>query len=201
MRITITARHTEIDDDLRAHTKELVEKVAKLARRPHHAQVIFTDDHGEAAVEIAVHVPRGRIHVAKSQAADHRSALDAAIARIKRQLLDALDERPGAVGVLLAEVVRAGGKHGDRLAGPVHAARPQVVENGVVPLGETLADFGPALVLRRVHAVAAEPLAQIHHALGIRVREQWIEQDVLVESHANDASRQPSSNRRSMLRL
>src|SRR5437588_784983 len=70
MRITITARHTEIDDDLRAHTRELVEKVVKLARRPHHAQVVFTGDHGEAAVEIAVHVPRGRIHVAKSQAAD-----------------------------------------------------------------------------------------------------------------------------------
>ena len=88
MRITITARHTEIDDDLRAHTRELVEKVAKLARRPHHAQVIFTEDHGEAAVEIAVHVPRGHMYVAKAQAADHRSALDAAIARVKRQLLD-----------------------------------------------------------------------------------------------------------------
>jgi ribosomal subunit interface protein len=88
MRITITARHTEIDDDLRAHARELVEKVMKLARRPHHAQVILTADHGEAAVEIAVHVPRGRIHVAKAQAADHRSALDAAVARVKRQLLD-----------------------------------------------------------------------------------------------------------------
>jgi ribosomal subunit interface protein len=88
MRISITARHTEIDDDLRAHTRELVEKVVKLARRPHHAQVIFTDDHGEAAVEIQVHVPRGRIHVAKAQGADHRSALDAAIARVKRQLVD-----------------------------------------------------------------------------------------------------------------
>src|SRR5216683_2525745 len=88
MRITITARHTAIDDDLRAHARELVEKVAKLVRRPHHAQLIFTEEHGEAGVEIAVHVPRGRVHVAKSQAVDHRSALDAAIARIKRQLLD-----------------------------------------------------------------------------------------------------------------
>src|SRR6266704_2792844 len=88
MRITITARHTEIDNDLRAHTRELVEKVAKLIRRPHHAHVIFTEEHDEAGVEIAVHVPRGRVHVAKSQAADHRSALDAAIARVKRQLLD-----------------------------------------------------------------------------------------------------------------
>lgn len=88
MRVTITARHTELDDDLRAHARDLVEKVAKLARRPHHAQVTFTEDHGEAGVEIEVHAPRGRIHVAKASAVDLRSALDAAIARIKRQLLD-----------------------------------------------------------------------------------------------------------------
>jgi ribosomal subunit interface protein len=88
MRITITARHAAIDEDLRAHARELVEKVAKLARRPHHAQVIFTEEHGEAGVEIEVHVPRGRIHVAKSQAADHRSALDLAIGRLKRQIVD-----------------------------------------------------------------------------------------------------------------
>lgn len=88
MRITITARHTDIDTDLRAHTRELVEKVVKLVRRPHHAQVIFTQGHGEAGVEIEVHAPRGRVHVAKSQAPDHRSALDLAIARVKRQLLD-----------------------------------------------------------------------------------------------------------------
>ncbi len=88
MRVTITARHTELDDDLRAHARDLVEKVAKLARRPHHAQVTFTEDHGEAAVEIEVHTPRGHMHVAKGSGADLRSALDVAIARIKRQLLD-----------------------------------------------------------------------------------------------------------------
>ena len=88
MRITITARHIEIDDDLRAHARELVEKVTKVVRRPHHAQVIFTEEHGQAEVEIEVHAPRGRVHVAKAQEVDHRSALDAAIAKIKRQLLD-----------------------------------------------------------------------------------------------------------------
>jgi len=88
MRITITARHTAVDDDLRAHTRERLEKVVKLVRRPHHAHVIFTEDHGEAGGEIEIHAPRGRIHVAKSQAGDHRSALDSAIARVKRQLLD-----------------------------------------------------------------------------------------------------------------
>ena len=88
MRITITARHTEIDNELRAHTRGLVEKVVKLVRRPHHAQVTFSEDHSEAEVEIELHAPRGRIYIAKSLAADSRSALDAAIARMKRQLLD-----------------------------------------------------------------------------------------------------------------
>src|SRR6266516_1314843 len=93
MRITITVRHTEVDDDLRAHTRELVDKVVKLVRRPHHAQVIFTQDHGKAGVEIEIHAPRGRVHIAKSQAADLLSALDAAIARVKRQLLDGKETR------------------------------------------------------------------------------------------------------------
>src|SRR5258706_13457091 len=84
MRITITARHAAIDDDLRALAKELVEKVVKLVRRPHHAQVIFTEDHGEAGVEIEIHVPRGRVHVAKALAPDHPPAPDPAIARGKR---------------------------------------------------------------------------------------------------------------------
>lgn len=88
MRITITARHTEIDDDLRTHARELVEKVSKLVRRALHAQVTFTEDAGLAAVEIAVHAPRGRTYVAKAQESDHRSALDGAIGRLKRQLLD-----------------------------------------------------------------------------------------------------------------
>ena|SRR5688500_5090336 len=88
MRITITARHTEIDEDLRAHTRELIEKVSKLVRRPHHAQVLFTEDAGQSGVEIEVHAPRGRVYVAKAEAVDQRSALDAAIARVKRQLLD-----------------------------------------------------------------------------------------------------------------
>jgi ribosomal subunit interface protein len=88
MRITITARHVDVDDELREHARELIQKVAKLARRPQHAQIIFSDDHGEAEVEIEIHIPKGRVHVAKSVGDDHRSALDLAIARVKRQLSD-----------------------------------------------------------------------------------------------------------------
>lgn len=88
MRITVAARHVEIDTALRTQAVELVEKVAKLARRPHHAQVVFFEEADEAGTEITLHVPRGKVLVAKGLAPHHRSALDLAIARLKRQLLD-----------------------------------------------------------------------------------------------------------------
>ncbi|MGH7338215.1 MAG: HPF/RaiA family ribosome-associated protein, partial [Myxococcota bacterium] len=64
----------------------LVERLGKVASRPQRAHVIFADDHGEAAVEIQLQVPRGRVHVGKALAVDHRSALDRAAARVRRQL-------------------------------------------------------------------------------------------------------------------
>ena len=88
MRITVTARHVDVDEALRAHAVELVTRVAKFARRPHHAQVVFLADHDESGVELELHVPRGRVHVAKAFGPDHRSALDVAIDRLKRQLID-----------------------------------------------------------------------------------------------------------------
>lgn len=88
MRITITARHVALENGLRARAQDLIEKVAKVVRRPSRAHVVFAEDHGEAAVEIELFAPRGRVHVAQGVGADQRTALDAAIARLKRQLLD-----------------------------------------------------------------------------------------------------------------
>lgn len=88
MRITVTARHVDVDESLRAHAVELVTRVAKFARRPHHAQVVFLEDHDGSGVEIELHVPRGRVLIAKTFAPDHRSALDIAIDKLKRQLID-----------------------------------------------------------------------------------------------------------------
>lgn len=86
MRITITARHCEIPDELRARARTLLERLGKIAARPHDAQVIFAEDHGEAAVEVRLHTARGKVHVGKAQADDHRTALDRAAQRVRRQL-------------------------------------------------------------------------------------------------------------------
>ena len=86
MRITITARHCEVPDELRARARTLLERLGKVAARPHDAQVIFAEDHGEAAVEIRLHTARSKVHVGKALAGDHRTALDRAAQRVRRQL-------------------------------------------------------------------------------------------------------------------
>jgi len=93
MRITITARHCEIPDELRARARALLERLGKVAARPHDARVIFADDHSEAAVEVRLHTARGKVYVGKALADDHRTALDRAAQRVRRQL----DKRAVAV--------------------------------------------------------------------------------------------------------
>ena len=86
MRVTITQRHCEIPDDLRERARDLVARLGKVARRPQTAQVIFSEDHGAAAVELQLHAGRRPLVVATSEGADHRSALNRAAARLRRQL-------------------------------------------------------------------------------------------------------------------
>lgn len=86
MRVTVTARHCEVSPELRALTRERVSRLARLAGRPHGAQVVFSDDHGVSAVELRLHTSRGAVLVGRGSARAHRSALDQAMARVRRQL-------------------------------------------------------------------------------------------------------------------
>lgn len=87
MRMTITARHCVIPDELRARARELLARLGKVAARPHDGRVIFADDHGDATVEVRLHTARGRVYVGKALGTDHRTALDRAMARVRRQLV------------------------------------------------------------------------------------------------------------------
>ena len=86
MRVTITARHCEIAPDLRVRSRELLERLGKVAGRPHDARVTFEEDHGEALAEVRLHTARGMVHVGSGSGPDHRTALDRAVARVRRQL-------------------------------------------------------------------------------------------------------------------
>ena len=86
MRITITARHCDIPADLRASARARLERLSRIASRPHHLQLIFDAEHGKPTVELRLHTNRRHVHFATAEAADHRSALDRAIAKVRRQL-------------------------------------------------------------------------------------------------------------------
>ena len=89
MRITITARHCEIPGELRTRARTLVERLSRVATRPHDGQVLFSADHGTPTVEVRVHAGRGVVHVATAEGGDHRSALDRAEEKLRAQLLKA----------------------------------------------------------------------------------------------------------------
>ena len=86
MRITITARHCDVPDDLRARARARLERLGRLAPRSHHLQLIFGADPGRSTAELRLHTSRGQVHVAAADGADHRSALDRAVAKVRRQL-------------------------------------------------------------------------------------------------------------------
>ena len=89
MRITITARHCDIPDDLRASAHARLERLGRVASRSHHLHLIFGAEHGTAIVELRLHTARGQVHVATADGADHRTALDRAVAKVRRQLAKA----------------------------------------------------------------------------------------------------------------
>ena len=87
MRITITTRHCDIPEDLRARARARLERLGKVAARPHHLQLVFDEEHGKPMVELRLHTARRQVHFATAEAADHRTALDRVVAKVKRQLV------------------------------------------------------------------------------------------------------------------
>jgi ribosomal subunit interface protein len=90
MQLTITSRHEEVAEALRARAEVVVLRLARFAHRPTHAQVEFSLDHHRATAELRLHAARGTVHVASADAGDHRTALDRAAAKLRRQL----DKKP-----------------------------------------------------------------------------------------------------------
>ncbi len=86
MRVTVTARHCEIDEELRERAVGLIEKIAKLVRRSQRAEVVFDNDHKRKVVEFQLYVSRGGLHVSTAEADDFRTGLDRAADKLRNQL-------------------------------------------------------------------------------------------------------------------
>jgi ribosomal subunit interface protein len=86
METTITARHSEISEPLRARALTVVERLGNLASRPMEMTVVFDTEGLKQTVELRLHVARGEVLVAKGEGADHRSALDRAEDKLRKQV-------------------------------------------------------------------------------------------------------------------
>jgi ribosomal subunit interface protein len=86
MQATITARHCEISDGLRERTQAIVEHLGSIAPRAMESTVVFDSEGTQQTVELRLHVAGGEILVARGEGTDHRTALDRAEERLRRQL-------------------------------------------------------------------------------------------------------------------
>jgi ribosomal subunit interface protein len=91
MQTTITVRHSDIPDPLRERAISVMEHLGSLAPRSMEAAVVFDTDGTQSTVELRLHLPQGEILVAKGDAADHRTALDRAEQKLRRQVERAAD--------------------------------------------------------------------------------------------------------------
>jgi ribosomal subunit interface protein len=86
MQTTITARHTEISETLRDRALTVAERLGNIATRPIEATVVFDTEGLQQTAELRLHIPRGEVLVAKGEAEDHRTALDRAEEKLRKQL-------------------------------------------------------------------------------------------------------------------
>jgi ribosomal subunit interface protein len=86
MQTTITARHCEITDALRERAVTVVGRLGSFAQRPIETTVVFDTDGGQQTAELRLHVARGEVLVARGEGDDHRTALDRAEEKLRRQL-------------------------------------------------------------------------------------------------------------------
>ena len=93
MQTTITARHCEISDPLRARAITVTERLGSLASRAMDMTVVFDTEGIRQAVELRLHLAAGDILVATAEGPDHRTALDRAEEKLRRQV-ERASERP-----------------------------------------------------------------------------------------------------------
>ena len=86
MQTTITARHCEISEALRERALTVIERLGNFATRPVEAAVVFDTEGPLQTAELRLHVSRGEVLVAKGEAEEHRTALDRAEDKLRKQL-------------------------------------------------------------------------------------------------------------------
>ncbi|MGQ0701732.1 MAG: HPF/RaiA family ribosome-associated protein [Gemmatimonadales bacterium] len=107
MRTTITARHCEVSDALRARTRKVAARLAQLS--PHALEATFVFDVAPLfhSVEIRLHVRGKRMLMGVGKGPDHRTALDRAEEKLRPQLVKSAEVRQRARGLGVRKVRRS----------------------------------------------------------------------------------------------
>ncbi len=90
MPVTITARHCDLPDLLRERALEIATRLEQRAARPADISVLFDVEGGVPTAELRLFVVGEEPLISAGRGDDHRSALDQAEGRLRRQM-----EKPG----------------------------------------------------------------------------------------------------------
>lgn len=96
MRTTISARHCEVTDAQWQRARTVVTRLAGLSPHALDATVVFDAAPRGPAVEIRLHARGRKLLVGVGHGPDHRTALDRAEEKLRRQLLKAAQVRQGS---------------------------------------------------------------------------------------------------------
>lgn len=96
MQMQITARHCEVSDQLRSRAETVLQRLAALVSRPVEGLVLFDKAPAAATAEIRLQASRGREFIATGEGRDHRTALDRAEEKLRRQAVKAGTRRSRA---------------------------------------------------------------------------------------------------------
>lgn len=86
MRTTISARHVAVDESLRSRTEQVLERLGHFTSRAVEATAVFDTIAGRPAAELRLNCAGKPTLVSTAGGDAHRSALDKAEARMRRQL-------------------------------------------------------------------------------------------------------------------
>lgn len=87
MQTTITTRHCEIAEPLRERAVLVMERLAALSDRATEATVTFDVESVRHSAELRLQAAGGRVLLATAEGPDHRTALDRAEGKLRRQLV------------------------------------------------------------------------------------------------------------------
>ena len=86
MQIIVSTRHSKVTDELKERAQQQVARLEKLAQRPVSVEVLFDTDHGSRIVELRLTNARGNPKIASAEGVDFVTALDGAVAKLRKQL-------------------------------------------------------------------------------------------------------------------